>query len=145
MRCTRLTIVSLGALFLLFCVADARAQEPLTAQSLAIKNNLMSIKEQSKLLSAELMNLQEKLSVSEEERTRLQEKSTELSNSLITINEQLSSSYETINCLETRLKGLTKTLKILASVLLVLIAVKVVGYVLCFRGVRLPRWLDILL
>lgn len=132
------------ACFALSC-AGAQAQESLSRQSSSIRENLLSIREQSILLSEELTSVRERLSVSEEERTRLEEQSTRLSASLTTINGQLTDSYRNITALETRLGATLRKTRALAAVLLVLIAMKIAGYVLYFKGVKLPRWLDILL
>ncbi len=163
MKCVRFGIIVFVLAFLFFCLQDAKAQESLTQQSLSIKNSLTHIREQSIALSEELMNAQEswseseseqaeeltsirkKLTMSEEERTSLQEKSIRLSSSLMTINRRLSDCYRNIIALETELKTAIRTVVILAAVLLVLILMKVAGYILYFKGIHIPRWLDILL
>lgn len=114
-------------------------------QSSTIRGSLESIREQSRILSEELETLQGRLTASEEERTALREKSMELSSSLTSINEQLTASYANIERLETRLSESRRAAAALLAVLAVRLALMVAGYVLYAKGVRLPRWLDILL
>lgn len=145
MRCVRFGIIIFFLAFLFFCLQDARAQESLAQQSLTIRDSLVSIREQSRALSEELANVRERLTVSETERTELREKSTALSASLTSISGQLNDSYRNITDLETKLRISIKVTVTLSAVLLALILLKIAGYVLYFRGVRVPRWLDILL
>lgn len=138
------------SLFLLLLLAPCYAhaqQEPdtQTSQYLNIRDNLMSIREQSVALSTELLMLQEQLSVSEAERTLLRAQSTQLSTSLMNINERLTCSYENILTLEHRLRLAYRTVLVLLVLLAIRLVSLIIGIVAYIRGIRLPRWLDILL
>ena len=61
------------------------------------------------------------------------------------INAELNNCYETITRYETKLKGLIKIVTILLSVIVIRLLGMVAGYILYAKGIKLPRWLDILL
>ena len=145
---------------LVFCIflpqvfsQDANLQEyQLTKTSDIISEKLMNLKQQSDSMSRELQLLTNRLettsnllSISENERKQLEIQSTNLSNSLQSINAELNSCYETITRYETKLKGLIKVLTILLSVIVIRLLGMVAGYILYAKGIKLPRWLDILL
>ena len=147
-------------LFLFFCIflshvssQDVNPQEyQLTKTSYIISEKLMNLKQQSDSMSRELQLLTSRLettsnllSISENERKQLETQSTNLSNSLQSINAELNSCYETITRYETKLKGLIKVLTILLSVIVVRLLAMVAGYILYAKGIKVPRWLDILL
>jgi hypothetical protein len=60
-------------------------------------------------------------------------------------HERLSSSYKTITVLEQRLKTTVKLVIFLAALLAVRLALMVLGFILYAKGVKIPRWMDILL
>jgi len=130
---------------LAFCLPVAAQQEELTNLSSSIKDSLLSIKQQSAIISAELTAVQKELEISESERKALEQKSTTLSNSLTNISEQLNNCYKTITRYEQQLKTRMKVIMTMGLVLLILIAMKLLGYFLYWKGIKLPRWLDILL
>lgn len=147
-------------LFLSFCILlshtfsqDVNQQEyQLTKTSYIISEKLASLKQQSDSMSRELQLLTSRLettsnllSISESERKQLEIQSTNLSNSLQSINAELNSCYETITRYETKLKGLMKVLVILLSAIVIRSLAMVVGYILYAKGIKIPRWLDILL
>ena len=132
---------------------DVNQQEyQLTKTSYIISEKLANLKQQSDSMSRELQLLTSRLettsnllSISENERKQLEIQSTNLSNSLQSINAELNSCYETITRYETKLKGLMKVVVILLSAIVIRSLAMVVGYILYAKGIRLPRWLDILL
>jgi septal ring factor EnvC (AmiA/AmiB activator) len=147
-------------LFLFFCIflphifsQDVNPQEyQLTKTSYIISEKLMNFKQQSDSMSRELQLLTSRLettstllSISENERKQLEIQSTNLSNSLQSINAELNNCYETITRYETKLRGLIKVLTILLSVIVIRLLGMVAGYILYAKGIKLPRWLDILL
>ncbi len=125
---------------------DARApRKELSLLSSSIRDNLMKLRQESAIMSEELTRLRNELTISENERKALEEQSRKLSDSLTNINRQLNSSYETITRYEMQLRHKKKVLGALAAALLVMIAGKLAGYWLYAKGIRVPRWLDILL
>lgn len=89
--------------------------------------------------------LRDDLKISQEELQTWKEQSTRLSDSLTSINEQLNASYETITRYEQKLRARTKVLVLLTLIVAVRLLLMLAGYALYFKGIRLPRWLDILL
>ena len=142
-------------LFLLFVVfflqspvfsQDAQAhREGLTALSSSIRDGLENIRLQSSIISEELTQVRNELTLSEKERKALEEKSTALSDSLTNISAQLNSCYETMKLYEMQLKRQKKILLVMVIIFTILVALKVLGYYLYLKGIRLPRWLDILI
>lgn len=132
---------------------DASQQEyQLTKTSYIISEKLVNLKQQSDSMSRELQLLTNRLEttsnllkISESERKQLELQSTNLSNSLQNINAELNSCYETITRYETKLKILIKVVTILLSVIAIRLLGMVAGYILYAKGIKLPRWLDILL
>ena len=116
----------------------------LTTLSSNIKDSLQNIKLQSMLISEELTQVQNELKVSEEERTALQRQSTELSASLMSINEQLNDYYKTITIYEERLRRQKKILTSLSMILLALILIKILFIFLYIKKIPIPRIVDIL-
>lgn len=147
MRCVRKFL----AVLLLLCAAccfsqDAQVQEKgLTELSSAIRDRLTDLKKNSAIVTERLTMLSENLEFSQAEAQWWRERSTSLSSSLMTINEELSSSFETITRYEQQIKTKNKALTWLIIILLIMTAGKVAGYILYAKGIRLPRWLDILL
>ena len=131
-----------------FCFAHVSAQElpeALTQQSSTIKQKLQDLKMNSAIVTEQLITLSEDLKVSQQEAQEWKERSMSLSSSLMSINEQLNDSYETIIKYEAKTKTLMKILSVLLIILIVTLGAKLVAYILYFKGVKLPRWLDILL
>ena len=54
-------------------------------------------------------------------------------------------SYLSIESLQSQLRARTKVVVVLGVIFGVMIALKIVGYILYAKGVKTPRWLDILL
>ena len=138
---------------LVCCLSAAQAQTPeLDKLSSSINDELMSLKEETASLKTALLNMSKSLDnqskilqLSETERKEWETKSTALSTSLQSINEQLNKSYEALTVYKHRLRQHQKALAIVAIILIVLLIGKGVGYYLYAKGIKLPRWLDILL
>ena len=153
MKCVKLLFVSV--LFVALCftaVAQTTGQEALTELSSNISEELQnlrqeitSFKEDSIRMVEQLNTSHELLKVTSEERDKWKTESNALSTSITNINDKLNSSYERIIKLEIQKTRQTKALIRLSILLIILIAMKIAGYVLYAKGIKLPRWLDILL
>lgn len=139
--------VLFGLLFLLCSYSAAIQAERITLQqqSLSISEKLQNLKQQSHELTELCKTLQTDLQKSQIEVAQWKAKSTELSESLMHINQELTDCYENITRLETQKKQQQKVSLILLSILSILTLIKAVGYALYFKGFRVPRWLDILI
>ena len=138
--------LTVSLLLLAFCFPlVSQDQDQLTSLSSTIKERLIDLKVQSANMTLLCETLQKDLETSQIEAGQWKEQSTMLSDSLTSINEQLMDSYETITKYEQQLKTGKKVVLALAIVLLIMIAAKVLGYILYAKGIMLPRWLDILL
>ena len=152
--CKRLTLLS-ALIFLSFCLLvpvfaqDAQAcqdkEQVLNQTSLLIKNKLQDLKTESDYMKQQLTELSASLKTSDLEQQRLKQQSMMLSASLTSINESLNNSYLTISKYEQKLKYKNRTLNILLVIVIIRICTTAVGYGFYIKGIRLPRWLDILL
>lgn len=153
MKCVKLFFVLVLCIACLVpAVAQTTSQEALTELSSNIseelqnlKREITSFKEDSTLMTSQLKEAYENLKLSENEREKWENESTALSISIMNISDKLNSSYERITILEAQKTRQTKALAWLSLILLLLIIMKLVGYVLYAKGIKLPRWLDILL
>lgn len=131
---------------------DAEPQELLTQQSLNLQNRLAELRQQSVNLTNELMELQQNyqratLDLKTQSTTvaELQNQLTLLSENLENINQQLSDSYRKLTIYEQRLKTRSRVIMILGVIILIRL-VGMVGALVCyFKGIKLPRIVDILL
>ena len=152
--CKRLTPLCV-LLFLSFCLLvpvfaqDAQAcqdkEQVLNQTSLLIKSKLQDLKTESDYMKQQLIELSASLKTSDLEQQRLKQQSMKLLSSLQTINESLNNSYLTISKYEQKLKDKNKTINILLIIVVIPICTTVIGYGFYIKGIRLPRWLDILL
>ena len=152
--CKRLTLLS-ALLFLSFCLLvpvfaqDAQAcqdkEQVLNQTSLLIKNKLQDLKTESDYMKQQLTELSASLKTSDLEQQRLKQQSMMLSDSLTSINESLNNSYLTISKYEQKLKDKNRTLNILLIIVIIRICTTAIGYGFYIKGIKLPRWLDILL
>lgn len=126
------------ALLLCLLLPAAAQQEELTNLSLSIKDRLLYLKQESAVMKTQLETLSKNLKASETERKALMEQSTKLSNSLMNINKQLSDCYN-------KIERDKVVIKILLYILVIRTIAMIAGYVLYAKGIKLPRWLDILL
>lgn len=141
----------------LYSQEAAKQQEQQQSMTLAdysynIKMKLIDLKKNSAIVTEQLKTLSESLEQSQAEAQAWKDQSTTLSASLKSINEELNDSYKTITQyeqeLETRnrkLKSRAKIITILIIILVIRIALMLLGYFLYWKGIKLPRWLDILL
>ena len=135
----------LACLFV-FCLLPVAAQEQeLTTRYLSIRDKLMSMKANSELVTEQLKMLSEDLKLSQQEAKQWETTSMTLSENLMSINEQLNNVYENLEAEHQKNKILMKVLATLIAVLAIIILGKIAGYILYAKGVKLPRWLDILL
>ena len=124
---------------------DAEPQEELTSLSSSIASNLQSLRLESEAMVEQLIRLSQTLQQSESERKELEIQSSRLSSSLTAINAQLNDSYRTIAAYEEKLRMQRVTMTIMLLVLGLRLVGMVAGYILYANGIKLPRWLDILL
>jgi len=127
------------------CLSVAVAQEELTDRYLSIRDKLISLKANSELVTEQLMQVSENLKLSQKEAEEWKQTSTTLSENLMSINEQLNDSYETIEVQKQELSHKNKVLTVLIVILAIRIMGMITGYIIYAKGVKLPRWLDILL
>lgn len=123
----------------------AQQSQSLTDLSSSIAANLQYLKLESEVMVRQLALSQEKLQLSETERQRQEQQLTQLSHSLMSINEQLTDSYLTITRYEQQLIQRSKIISALLVVICVRIVLMVIGYIVYAKGIYIPRWLDILL
>jgi len=133
-------------LFACSCLSVAVAQEKeLTDRYLSIRDKLTSLKASSQLVTEQLIQVSENLKLSQKEAEEWKQTSTTLSENLMSINEQLNDSYETITKLQVKIQQKNRILTWLIVILAIRIMGMIVGYIIYAKGVKLPRWLDILL
>ena len=118
---------------------------PLTTMSSHIKEKLQDLKVQSNSITARLEIVSKTLEESEKERLELKEQSTRLSISLMNINRELNDCYRDIENYKRTLEERTVVLTYLAILMVIRVLAVAVGYILYFKGIKVPRWLDILL
>ena len=125
-------------------VAPAQAKE-LTAKSLTIKEKLIDLKTNSAIVTEQLKTLSEDLTLSQNEASQWKERSMNLSNSLMCINEKLNSCCMTITKQSLELKIKSRIINVLLAILILRTVGMIAGYIIYAKGIKLPRWLDILL
>ena len=151
MKCPRLlTLLPLLALALSLAFSQDALQreaqgEQLQSLSLTIKDRLLSLRQESLYMSGRLEELSTSLETSQAEQAALAEELMKSSASLTSINEELMSSYESIERLQAQVKRRGRVVLVLGIIFGVMVLAKVAGYILYAYGVKLPRWLDILL
>ena len=125
-------------------VAPAQAKE-LTAKSLTIKEKLIDLKTNSAIVTEQLKTLSEDLTLSQNEASQWKERSMNLLNSLTSINEELNSCCMTITKQSLELKIKSRIINVLLAILILRTVGMIAGYIIYAKGIKLPRWLDILL
>ena len=120
-------------------------EEELTGLSSSIKGRLLSLKEESLAMRERLETLSRDLERSRSEASALAEELMMSSASLMNINEELITSYDSIARLEERVRTRTRVVIAFGVVFAVMIVLKIAGYILYAKGVKVPRWLDILI
>ena len=126
------------ALCLLFLPHLVLAEEPLMNLSSTIREKLL-------LQRQELMSVQNELVSVQNDLVAAQEELMKSSSSLMSINEELMISYSRITILEKEAKQKTKVLLVLLLIVFIRTVCMLIGYILYIKGIKLPRWLDILL
>lgn len=126
-------------------VVQAQSVQPLTELSSNIKEKLQDLKTQSQVINARLDMLSKNLEVSEGELLQWKEQSTKLSVSLRNINTELNECYRDIENYKRTLEERTVVLTWLAIFMVIRLVAVAIGYILYFKGIKVPRWLDILL
>lgn len=137
-------------LFALLVCSSAHSQavsqtDELTTLSLSISDKLQYLKQETASMSRQLEIVTSKLQMSEQEQKALKEQSMNLSQNLLAINEQLNECYDTILIQKQKLKTRLTIVVTLMIILIVRTACMVLGFILYAKGIKLPRWLDILL
>lgn len=131
---------------LVVCLSAVPAQtKELSQKSSIIKEKLIDLKTNSAIVTEQLKTVSEDLTLSQNEAKQWKERSMNLSNSLTSINEQLNDCYTTITKQSSQNRLLMKVLIILIAILGLRTVGMILGYILYAKGIKLPRWLDILL
>ena len=121
------------------------AHQELQILSSNIRDRLLSLKQESLYMKERLEMLSTSLETSQSEQAILAERLTSSSASLTSISEELTSCYDSIALLESKVKSRGKVVLILGIVFGVMILAKIAGYILYAKGIKVPRWLDILI
>ena len=128
-----------------FCQDAVQQEMALTEMSLVINSKLIDLKKNSAIVTEQLKQLSENLESSQAEATAWKEQSMNLSSSLENINDELNSCYMTITKYEQKLKIRMNIITVLLIILIIRTICMIIGYIIYFKGIKLPRWLDILL
>lgn len=131
----------------LYCYSEDAQQQEQTLETLSsnISGRLRNLKAQSEDMTRRLETLSRSLTTSQAEAREWRETSARLSASLQSINRELTDCYANLTRYETKLKARGKVIAVLAAIVIIRLLGMVAGLVLMARGVRLPRWVDILL
>ena len=133
------------ALFVYVVPAQANLQEELTKTSSTINGMLLNLKVQSSNMKEQLETVSENLKASEAELSLWKQQSMDLSRSLDSINNSLTHSYTIITNYENKIAMQYKILVVLLIIIVARLLTMIIGYILMFKGVKVPRWMDILL
>lgn len=154
MEWSKLKSQFLVCLFCWLLVASAASQPQsmsTTEVSSAIKEKLIDLRANSAAVTAQLETLQEtlrtsqsKLEASRNEAEEWRTKSTRLSDSLTSINEELSGCYETITVYETKLKFRAKVISVLIALCVLRLVLVLFSMILRIKGITLPTWFYII-
>lgn len=132
-------------LFVYVAPAQANLQEELTKTSSTINGMLLNLKAQSSNMKEQLETVSENLKASEAELNLWKQQSMDLSRSLDSINNSLTHSYTIITNYENKIAMQYKILVVLLIIIVARLLTMIIGYILMFKGVKVPRWMDILL
>lgn len=133
-------------LLLLVCVSVlVFTQDTTTTQYLSIRSKLIELKKESEHVTEQLRIVSESLTISQQRAKEWEETSKTLSESLMSINQQYNDCYEQLVTEKTKNRNLLKLNCALFVILVIRIMCMIAGYILYAKGVKLPRWLDILL
>ena len=128
-----------------FCFAqDANPQEGLTDKYLSIRDKLIDLKVNSEIVTEQLKTALENLEISQSEAKQWEQTSTQLSESLMNINEQYNDCFNQLVKEQTKNSHLTKVLFTLIIIFAIMIIVKIVFMILYMKGIKIPRIVDIL-
>ena len=147
MKCLRSFLFLFVLCFVAPCFCQDAVQQgmALTEMSLVINSKLIDLKKNSAIVTEQLKQLSENLESSQAEATAWKEQSMNLSSSLESINDELNSCYMTITKYEQKLKIRMNIITVLLIILIIRTICMIIGYIIYFKGIKLPRWLDILL
>ena len=127
-------------------------QEELHLMSSNIREKLMSLRTEAEItkelcsqLQVQLIETSDSLKLSKDELKQSEELRTRLSVSLMSIQQQLNSSLDTIIIYEERLKARAKVITVLMLMLVIRTIGMLIGFIAAWKHIPLPRWLDILL
>ena len=132
-------------LFIYVAPAQANLQEELTKTSSTINGMLLNLKVQSSNMKEQLETVSENLKASEAELSLWKQQSMDLSRSLDSINNSLTHSYTIITNYESKIAMQYKILVVLLIIIVARLLTMIIGYILMFKGIKVPRWMDILL
>lgn len=124
---------------------EVTLEEGLETLSSTIKDRLLSLRQESLSMREQLETLSASLETSQSEQAILAEQLMSSSASLTSINEELMSSYNSIARLELKVKSRGRIVLVLGIVFGAMICLKILGYILYAKGIKVPRWIDILI
>jgi hypothetical protein len=140
---------------LLLCsavVLPVSANDQLTQMSSTISDKLQNLKQELLTIQSDLISTQvslqqanSDLALSQQEREQQVAASMKLYDSLTTINEKLNDAYKSIDRYKVEIQQLHKIMWIAFGTALLIIALKVAGFILYAKHIPVPRWLDILI
>ena len=133
----------------LFCARYAHAEHREKSQvaklSESIRGQFSELRTQRLLLENSITELQGELTLSETKRQELETKLSGLNTASRNMTDLLESYSKRLTEYEIRLNSRARLIAFLIAILVARVLAMGAGYVLYAKGVRLPRWLDILL
>lgn len=133
----------------LFCARYAHAEHQEKSQvaqlSESIRGQFSELRTQRLLLENSITELQGELTLSESKRQELETQLSALNTASRNMTDLLESYSKRLTEYEIRLNSRARLIAFLIAILVARVLAMGAGYVLYAKGVRLPRWLDILL
>ena len=110
-----------------------------------LKNEINNLQNELISTTASLEQASRDLRISESERQIWETRSTTLSTSLDSISRKYSDLLTTISVYKAKIDELNKILLYVGIAGAVIILLKIIAFIIYARGIKTPRWLDILL
>lgn len=145
LRKSWLLLCALPLLACAFLHAQQQQSEATLILSSQIKEQLSDLKTQRLLLEKSIQELSDELTLSEGRRLQLETELSDLNSSSLSMIGKLETYSKRLTDYEIQLRARARWIAVLLTILTVRTACMAAGFVLYARGVRLPRWLDIIL
>jgi uncharacterized phage infection (PIP) family protein YhgE len=117
----------------------------INAKLLNLKQEIGTLNDSLLYTTAQLCTLSESYKMSLNEQEEWKARSMSLSASLTSISEELTNSHELITKYKAQVATRGKIVLVLLIVLVIRVVGMITGYILYAKGIKLPRWIDILL